>query len=101
MRVQGPKTAVLFDFSEAFRNGDKEREVYAELSEADARREKGHVVVLLRKSKNCLRDAPKIWQKVVKQILERVSSACLHPTYFRQTCVRIAGGGSRGRHVDA
>ena len=60
---------MALDFSKAFLYGDVEGEVFIELPEEDARRCGGANVGLLSKSMYGLRDAPLIWQKVVKVML--------------------------------
>ena len=60
---------MTLDFSKAFLYGDMEREVYIELPDEDPRKLLGMVGRLL-KSMCGLRDAPQIWQKVVKKMLE-------------------------------
>ena len=60
---------MALDFSKAFLYGDVSREIYIELPDEDGRKEAGANIGLLRKSMYGLRDAPLIWQKVVKKML--------------------------------
>ena len=74
MASQGPKglgtkRRMALDFSKAFLYGNMKREVYIELPDEDSRKFQGDVVGLLRKSMYGLRDAPQIWQEVVKNML--------------------------------
>ena len=65
----GTRRLMTVDFSKAFLYGDVGREVYIELPDEDGRKCSGANVGLLRKSMYGLRDAPLIWQKVVRQML--------------------------------
>lgn len=97
-RGLGPKTLMTVDFSKAFSNGDMQRQVYIELPAEDERKYTADVVGLLNKSMYGLRDAPQIWQRVVRSMLEArgfkplVGTQCMyvHP----QTLVTIVA------HVD-
>ena len=60
---------MTLDFSKAFLYGDMEREVYVELPDEDSRKHESDCVGRLLKSMYGLRDAPQIWQKVVKRML--------------------------------
>ena len=60
---------MALDFSKAFLYGLVDREVYIELPEEDGRRNGGANIGLLLKSMYGLRDAPQIWQRVVRQML--------------------------------
>ena len=66
----GPKTLMAIDFSKAFLYGDMKRQVYIELPDEDSRKYTSDVVGLLNKSMYGLRDAPQIWQGVVRSMLE-------------------------------
>ena len=65
----GQKTLMTIDFSKAFLYGNTKREVYIELPDEDGRKSSGDVVGRLNKSMYGLRDAPQIWQEVVRQML--------------------------------
>ena len=60
---------MALDFEKAFLNGDMERKVCIVLPAEDARAEGGLKVGLLRKAMYGLREAPAIWQKVVRQLM--------------------------------
>ena len=55
--------------SKAFLYGDMDRDVYIELPDEDGRKNGKELVGLLKKSMYGLRDAPLIWQKVVRTML--------------------------------
>ena len=61
---------MALDFSKAFLYGDMKREVYINLPAEDPRKHDSDSVGLLRKSMYGLRDAPQIWQEVVRSMLE-------------------------------
>ena len=61
---------MALDFSKAFLYGNMKREVYIQLPEEDPRGAEGDYVGLLKKSMYGLRDAPQIWQEVVRDMLE-------------------------------
>ena len=61
---------MTIDFSKAFLYGDMKRQVYIELPDEDSRKYTSDVVGLLSKSMYGLRDAPQIWQGVVRSMLE-------------------------------
>ena len=65
----GELRLMALDFSKVFLYGNMQREVYVELPEEDSRRSQTDCVGLLRKSIYGLRDAPQIWQSVVKSML--------------------------------
>ena len=66
----GRVTLMSLDFSKAFLYGDMEREVFVELPDEDSRKHESDCVGRLLKSMYGLRDAPQIWQKVVKNMLK-------------------------------
>ena len=66
----GPLTVMTLDFSKAFLYGNMEREVFVELPDEDSRKHESDCVGRLLKSMYGLRDAPQIWQKVVKNMLK-------------------------------
>ena len=66
----GPLRLMTLDFSKAFLYGDMERDAYVELPDEDPRKHQGDFVGKLVKSMYGLRDAPLIWQKVVRTMLE-------------------------------
>ena len=66
----GRKTLMTIDFSKAFLYGEMRREVYIELPDEDSRKYTSDVIGLLNKSMYGLRDAPQIWQGVVRSMLE-------------------------------
>ena len=82
----GPGThrAMLLDFKRAFLYGDCERELYIELPEEDHRREDGKCVGLLRKAMYGTRDAPAVWQRLVRRVMAELgftasrTSACVY-----------------------
>ena len=61
---------MTLDFSKAFLYGDMMREVFIELPDEDPRKHSYDCVGKLIKSMYGLRDAPQIWQKVVRSMLE-------------------------------
>ena len=65
----GPLTLMTLDFSKAFLYGNVEREVYIELPDEDARKYGSDCVGKLIRSMYGLRDAPQIWQRVVRGML--------------------------------
>ena len=69
--LSGPGSMRLMglDFSKAFLYGDMQRQVLIDLPDEDARKFQGDFVGLLKKSMYGLRDAPQIWQKVVRDML--------------------------------
>ena len=62
---------MALDFSKAFLYGEMEREVYIELPAENARKHGWDFFGLLGKSMYGLRDERLIWQRVVRQMLER------------------------------
>ena len=68
---------MAIDFTKAFLYGVMEREVYIELPNEDARKHDGDMVGLLRKAMYGLRDAPLIWQKVVRKMLGELGFVAL------------------------
>ena len=80
----GDQRLMALDFSKAFLYGDMEREVCIELPDEDSRKYDSDVVGLLHKSMYGLRDAPQIWQRVVRTMLERrgfeplVATQCMY-----------------------
>ena len=83
----GDQRLMTVDFSKAFLYGNVDREVYIELPEEDGRRNGGQNIGLLSKSMYGLRDAPLIWQKVVKQMLEEKGFKALVGTKCVYTCL--------------
>ena len=83
-RGQGEMRLMAIDFTKAFLYGNMEREVYIELPEEDQRKHEGDMVGFLLKAMYGLRDAPLIWQKVVREMLEKrgfealVSAQCVY-----------------------
>ena len=65
----GSVTVMTLDFSKAFLYGEVDREVFVELPDEDGRKHQSDCIGRLRKSMYGLRDAPQIWQKVVKKML--------------------------------
>ena len=65
------------------------------LPEEDARRSKGDFGALLRKNMYSLRELPKVWQKVVKHMLQQRVFRLFVCTFvfFFQPSVCFAGGG--------
>lgn len=61
---------MTIDFSKAFLYGNMKREVFIELPDEDGRKSSGDVVGRLNKSMYGLRDAPQIWQEVVRRMLQ-------------------------------
>ena len=66
----GRRQLMALDFSKAFLYGDVQREIYIELPDEDGRKQAGDSVGLLAKSMYGLRDAPRVWQKVVESMLQ-------------------------------
>ena len=62
---------MTLDFSKAFLYGNVERDVYIELPDEDPHKCSSANVGKLVKSMYGLRDAPLIWQKVVRALLEK------------------------------
>ena len=60
---------MALDFEKAFLNSDIEREVCIVLPQEDSRGEGGRRVGLLRKAMYGLREAPMLWQKVVRRLM--------------------------------
>ena len=81
----GPGTfrAMLLDFKRAFLYGEAERELYVELPEDDCRRDGGRCVGLLRKAMYGTRDAPAVWQRLVRKVLTGLGS---WPRRLRLAC---------------
>ena len=67
----GNKRLLAIDFTKAFLYGEMEREVYIELPDEDERKHRGDNVGRLLKAMYGLRDAPLIWQKVVREMLKK------------------------------
>ena len=61
---------MVLDFEKAFLNGAMERDVCIELPLEDARRDGGKNVGYLKKAMYGLREAPAIWQKVVRHLMK-------------------------------
>ena len=69
---------MALDFEKAFLNGKMERCVCIVLPAEDARSDGGRMVGLLHKAMYGLREAPAIWQKVVRQLMGELSfRACV------------------------
>ena len=64
--------AMLLDFKRAFLYGDVERELYVELPEEEAGRQGGQNVGRLRKAMYGTRDAPAVWQRLVRKVMLRL-----------------------------
>ena len=84
----GPTRLMALDFSKAFLYGNMKREVYIELPNEDARKGDGDWVGLLLKSMYGLRDAPQIWQAVVKNMLEERGFKHLVGTQCTYVCAK-------------
>ena len=69
VRGIGVNRLMSIDFTKAFLYGEMEREVYIELPNEDGRKNGGSNVGLLRQAMYGLRDAPLIWQKLVRKML--------------------------------
>ena len=65
----GDHRLMLLDFKRAFLYGDVERQIFIELPEDDSRRMGGANVGLLRKAMYGTRDAPAVWQRLVRKVL--------------------------------
>ena len=68
----GPLTLMTLDVSKAFLYGNVEREVFIELPDEDGRKHTSDCVGRLIRSMYGLRDAPQIWQRVVKDMLVKM-----------------------------
>ena len=79
---------MLLDFKRAFLYGDCERALFIELPEEDPRRDGGACVGRLRKAMYGTRDAPALWQRLVRRVMGDLgfrasrTAACVyvHPT---------------------
>ena len=71
LKGQGPLTLMTLDFSNVFLYVNVDRNVFIELPDEDSRKGKFDVVGKLAKSMYGLRDAPQIWQKVVRDMLQK------------------------------
>ena len=60
---------MLVDFKRAFLYGDVERELYIELPEEEPGRAGGQNVGRLRKAMYGTRDAPAVWQRLVRKVM--------------------------------
>ena len=65
----GGHRAMLLDFKRAFLYGDVERELYIELAEEEPGRAGGQNVGRLRKAMYGTRDAPAVWQRLVRKVM--------------------------------
>ena len=63
---------MLLDFKRAFFHGDCEREMYIEIPEDDERRDGGRCVGKLNKAMYGTRDAPAVWQRLVRRIMTKL-----------------------------
>ena len=70
-RGPGNKRLMSIDFTKAFLYGSMQREVYIDLPDEDGRKKGGMNVGLLLQSMYGLRDAPLIWQRVVRKMLKK------------------------------
>ena len=69
---------MALDFDKAFLNGVMERQVCIVLPEEDSRRCNGAKVGLLKRAMYGLREAPAIWQRVVRQLMQELGfEACV------------------------
>ena len=94
----GDLRLMALDFSKAFLYGDMQREVYIELPDEDLRKFLSDCVGLLKKSMYGLRDAPLIWQQVVREMLEARGFVQLIGTQC--TYAHLASGMLIVAHVD-
>ena len=60
---------MLLDFKRAFLYGDVERELYIELPDEEENKQGGQNVGRLRKAMYGTRDAPAVWQRLVKKVM--------------------------------
>ena len=98
--VHGPGShrAMLLDFKRAFLYGDREREMYIKVPVEDPDYVEGKHVGRLRKAMYGTRDAPAVWQKLVRQTLVNLgftpskTCACVYVHHVRK--IRIVA------HVD-
>ena len=69
---------MVLDFEKAFLNGPMQRRVCVALPPEDARAQGGKMVGLLRKAMYGLREAPAIWQSVVRDLMCKLGfEACV------------------------
>ena len=68
-RGPGAYRTMLLDFKRAFLYGDVEREIFIHLPEEDSRRNGGQRVGVLRKAMYGTRDAPAVWQRLVRRVM--------------------------------
>ena len=94
----GELRLMALDFSKAFLYGDTQREVYIELPDEDARKSMSDCVGLLKKSMYGLRDAPLIWQQVVRGMLDTLGFTQL--TGAQCTYANLSTGMLVVAHVD-
>ena len=94
----GDLRLMALDFSKAFLYGDMQREVYIELPDEDFRKFLSDCVGFLKKSMYGLRDAPLIWQQVVREMLEARGFVQLIGTQC--TYAHLASGMLIVAHVD-
>ena len=94
----GELRLMTLDFSKAFLYGDVRREIYIELPPEDSRKGAADLIGLLRKSMYGLRDAPQIWQEVVREMLRLRGFVALVGTQC--TYVHPQSGMTIVAHVD-
>ena len=98
IRGQGSQTLMTLNFCKAFLYGNVDRDVYIELPDEDSMKGDADVVGKLVKSMYGLRDAPQIWQKVVRDMLEQRGYKALLGTQC--TYVHKVTGVTIVAHVD-
>ena len=75
---------MLLDFKRAFLYGDAEREIYINLPAEDPRSKDGQSMGILRKAMYGTRDAPAVWQRLVRRVMLELgfeasrTSACVY-----------------------